>query len=303
MFILMGDYYRNKLSLIEIKDKKVIDEKTILDLTEFKGPRIIQAGFLSSEKFYVVFETDWRDYTEILNKIRIYDLSTLNWEDVFDYYNTANIRIVDVETSGAYFSVHTYGIRNILYFLDINNQTSNEILNFSIDEEIIYINCRFNDSLIAVNTLDKNGNYKYYFIEKQSHEKITEGTGQLFASKDNNYVMYNNLKVYIIDDIVNPTFNTEVPLENNKIFSSVTGIYKNTFVLTLYSTTPMLWANFLFGGSYEREHYDYWIVTVNNNVSDIEYLRIFRNNINFSNKIFFDAFILENNEYSNFDIH
>jgi hypothetical protein len=289
----MGDYDRNKVSLIKINDKKLIEEKTVLDLTEFKGPRIIQAGFLSSEKFYVVFETDWRDYTEILNKVRIYDLSTLNWEDVFNYYNTSNIRIVDVETSGAYFSVHTHGKRNILYFLDINNQTSNELLSFPDNEEIIYINCRFNDSLVAVNMLDKNENiYKYYFIDKQSHEKITEGSGQLFASKNNNYVLYNNSKLYIIDDPVSPNLNTEISVKNNKMFSRATGVYNNTFVLTLYSTTPMLWANFLFGGSHEREHYDYWIVTVNNNESDIEYLRIFKNNINFSDKVFFDAIVV-----------
>jgi hypothetical protein len=91
----------------------------------------------------------------------------------------------------------------------------------------------------------------------------------------------------------------EVSVEHNKIFSRAIGIYNNTFIFTLYSTTPILWADFLFGGSHKRKHYDYWIVNVNSNESDIEYLRIFRNNTSFTNKVFFDAIILDGNEYDN----
>jgi hypothetical protein len=207
------------------------------------------------------------------------------------------IGIVDVETSGAYFS--SFRSSN-LYFLDINNQAKNNIYEFSPNEEIIYINCRFNDSLISINTFNKNENiYKYYIIDKLSHEKITEGIGQLFATQYNNYVKYNNSKIYIINDPVNPTLNIEVSVERNKIFSRAIGIHNNTFIFTHYSTTPILWADFLFSGSNKREHYDYWIVNVNSNESDIEYLRIFRNNTSFTNKVFFDAIILDGNEYDN----
>jgi hypothetical protein len=295
--ILIGSYYRNKLSLIKINDKKIIEEKIILELTG--GSRIIRAGFLSSEQFYVVFETDWHEYTKNLNKIRIYNLTTLTWEDVFDYYTTSNIRIVDVENAGVFFS--DYWKRNILFYLDIINQTNNEIFQFSGDEEIMHINCRSNDSIILVNTFNKNENiYRYYFIDKITNEKIKEGIGQLFASKYSNYILYNNTNVYIIDDLINPILNKEISVGNNRIFSKATSIDNNSFILTFYSTTPMLWANFLFGGNHKREHYDYWIVTSNNNESDIEYFRISEKYNNFSNKEFFDAIILDDYGFNDY---
>lgn len=295
MFILMGDYYQSELSLIEISDKKIVDEYIVLDLTELKGPRVMQAGFISTEEFYVVFETGWRDKAERLTKVRIYDLSTLNFKDVFDYYHDwIGIGIVDVETSGAYFSSFR---SRILYFLDFNEQSRHEIYEFSNTEEIIYINCRSDDKIISVNTFDKNENiYRYYFIDKLSCEKIVESSGQIFAGENNIYLINNNSKIYLVDDLVSPKLYKEVSIKNKKDFYRATGVYNNTFVLTYYTTTPMLWANFLFGGTHERNHYDYWLVTGSNNESDMGYFRIFKNNINFSNKYFFDAIILEDNK-------
>jgi len=290
MHYLVCNYYQTKLSLIEIYKKKIVSEKTILDLTELGGKRIIQAGFLSLGKIYVVFQTDWVKYTERMNKVRIYDMLDLSWEDIFDYRTTDNIRIIDVNEKEGYFS--GYLDRNRLMYLDFEKQTSSTIYEFPEGEEIITIDCSFSDIYVVINTFEKKEKvFHYYYIDKHSYIKTNEGVGQVYLNRNNGFIIYEkNSKIYIVDDLFNPTETIEIPLREKKFFSKVISVDNEFFILCLFSTSPNYIGNLLFGGKNVIEHYDYRLIRVlNNDLSDIHYEKIYKFRNKFDNKIVFDG--------------
>jgi prepilin-type processing-associated H-X9-DG protein len=287
---LIGDYYRGKVSLVKMGRHKIVEEKTILDLTELGGKRIIQAEFLTAHMLYVVFETDWVKYTEVMDKVRIYNMPGLNWEDIFEYRSISHIRIIDIEKSGGYFSDYTD--RNTLRYLDFNNQTSNVIFIFMDNEEIISINCRFSDKFVVINTYEKKKNlHHYYFIDKQSYEKITEGIGQIYVNNYSEYVVYrNDSQIYLGNDLFNQTEKIEIPVSRGKYFSNAITVDKANFLLCLYSTSPDYIGNLLFGDGHVIYHYDYRLVRIfDNNKPDLKCEKIYKYWNNFDNKIIFDV--------------
>jgi hypothetical protein len=164
MYFLISDYYQEKLSLIKINGRKIAEEKPILNLTELRGKRIIQAGFLTLNTVYVVFEGIREKSTEITVQMRIYDTISYSERDVFTYKSEYdNIRIIDIESSGAYFT--GYLNKKTLMYLDFQNSTNSTIFEFSDGEEIIAINCRYNDHFVIINTYEKTKNlFHHYFI-------------------------------------------------------------------------------------------------------------------------------------------
>jgi hypothetical protein len=149
MHFLISDYYQEKVSLIKINGKKIVEEKTILNLTELRSNRIIRAGFLTPNTVYVAFEGIKEKLTEIIVQVRIYDTVSFNKKDVFTYKSKYdNIRIIDVENSGAYFT--GYLKRKTLMHLNFQNSVNSTIFEFPDGEEIVAINCRYNDQLLSL---------------------------------------------------------------------------------------------------------------------------------------------------------
>ena len=74
MQFLISDYYRGKLFLIKTDGRKTIDETQLIDLYEIRrGSRIFQAGFLTPDTVYIVFEGSRERLTEATVYLRIYD--------------------------------------------------------------------------------------------------------------------------------------------------------------------------------------------------------------------------------------
>jgi len=290
MYFLMTDYNLDKLSLIKINGKKIIEEINILDLTELRGNRIIQAGFLTLNMLFVVFEGKRRIPTEMTIYVRMYDIINCNWLDVFTYRNEHNkINIIDIENSGGYFS--EFFNRNKLMYINFNDQTSSTIFKFSDNEEIITINCNYSDHFVIINTYEKmNSLFRYYFIDKFSNEKINEGIGKIYLNRRSSLILYEtDSKVFILDNLVIPTKNIEIPVENNKNFLKAIDVDKDSFIVCFYSTSKDYILSFLFGAEHIIKHYYYQLVSLNND--DLEYKKININNNYFKNKILFDVML------------
>jgi hypothetical protein len=298
MTFLIGDYYREKLSLIKINEKKPIREELILDLTELRGKRIIQAGFLELNTVYVVSEGIGEKLVDERVYIRLYDTITSEWKDIYTFKVIFdNIRIIDVENSGGYFS--GYVKRNVLTHLDFNYQTSSTIYTFSEGEEIVTINCRFADSFISINTYkEKENAFHYYLIDKYSYEKVTEGIGQLYVNKyGDTVVCEKDAKMYILDNLFDPIKEVEIPVGKKGTFFKAVAVDKNSFILCFYSTSPNYLGNFLFGGEHVFKHYKYWLFRIlDEEKTHFEYEKIYKYWNNFNNKILFDVSVSEDFE-------
>jgi hypothetical protein len=293
MHFLISDYYKEKLSLKKTNEKKITEEKSILDLTELHGNMVIQAGFIAPNTVYVVFQGNRGNFTERPICVRIYDTVSSRWEDVFTYrIGLGSIRIIDIEKSGGYFSESLDG--KTLRYLDFQNQTSNAIFEFPVGEEITTINCRYSEQFVIINTYKKTEKlFHYYFIDKFSHEKVKEGIGQLYLNKYSDFIIYeNNSTLYIIDDTVNPTKRIEIPVENGKYFTRAVAVGKNCFLVCFFSTTPDYLSRYLFGSYREIEHYDYRIIKIfDNDKLNFEYKKLQISSDNFDKKVIFDGMI------------
>jgi hypothetical protein len=292
MHLLISNYYQEKLSLIKLNNNKITEEKPILDLTELRGNMIIQAGFLTPNTVYVVFQGDRGNFTEKPICVRIYDTVSSNWEDVFTYrISLGSVRIIDIENSGGYFVESLTG--KTLRYLDFQNQTSNAIFDFPDGEKITAINCRYSDQFVIINTYKETEKlFHYYFIDKFSHEKINEGIGQIYLNKHSDFIIYeNNSNIYMINDTVNPTKRIEIPVENGKLFSSAIAVGENCFLVCSVSTTPDYLSRYLFGSYREIEHYDYRIIRI----FDIDKLNFEYKKLQISSdkKVIFDGMINE----------
>jgi len=286
MYILASDYYKEKLSLIKVNEMKITDDRLILDLTEIRrGAKVIQAGFFSQDIVYIIFEGDNYIPTDSTIYLRVYDINNFNWKDIPIFNNefVISIRIMDFEKHEGYFSGWTR--RNILRHLDFDTQLSSAIFEFSEDEEITAINCRFDDRYIAINTYDKKNNiHRYHFIDKQSYEKTVEGIGQIYVNKYSNFTIHeNNSKIYMLDDLFHPMKRIEIPIKRKNIFSRAIPVNENSFIICSFSRTPIYLYNFLFGGEHFMEHYNYQFIRMLDNAETFKLSSIP------SNKIVFDV--------------
>lgn len=293
MYFLMSNYYKDKLTLIKTDGAKIVEEKTILDLAELHGKRIIQAGFLTSSKIYAVFEGTGAKLTEELVSVRIYNIDNFIWNDVFIYKVIFdNIKIIDIDTSGGYFS--GYVNKRELMYLDFSDNTISTIFKFSENVEIVSINCHYSDKYIIINTRESNKNlFHYYFIDKISYEIVNEGNGQIFLNECGVLIICeNNSKIFLLDDFINQNKKNEIPIDKNKLFLRAIPANRNTFIVCLYSTSKNHVGNLLFGGEHVIENYDYRYIRITESDNfNFEYEKLFKNNNYFDDKILFDVLI------------
>lgn len=290
MYFLMADYYQHKLALIKTNGKKITEKYLILDLTELHGNMIIQAGFLTLNTVYIVFEGIRRIPTETTVYVRMYDIINCNWLDVFTYRNEHNnIKIIDIENAGGYFTENFN--RNKLMYINFQDQTSSTVYKFSDDEEIIAINCRYSDHFVIINTYEKKkDSFHYYLIDKFSNEKINEGIGKMYLNRRSSLVINEiDSKVFILDDLVVPTKNIEIPVKNNQNFLMAIDVDKDSFIVCFYSKRRDYILSFLFGVEHVIERYDYRYIRLFND-DNLECKKINNNNNYFANKIFFDVY-------------
>jgi hypothetical protein len=291
MHFLISDYHQERVSLLKMSGKKTVEEKPVLDLTELHGNRIIRAGFLTPNTVYVAFEGIKEKLTEIIVQVRIYDTVSFNKKDVFTYKSTYdNIRIIDVENSGAYFT--GYLRRKTLMYSDFQNSVNSTMFEFPDGEEITAINCRYNDQFVIVNTYEETKDvFRYYFIDKFSYKKVNEGIGQIYGNRYSDLLIYeNDSRIYILDNLVNPIKKIEKPVEKNKIFSQAIPVDKYSFIVCFYSTIPDYISSFLFGGEQVIKHYSYRFVRILDfDRFEFEYGKIYMNRNHFGRMVLFDA--------------
>lgn len=302
MYILISDYYQRKLTFRETNGNKIINEKVILDLTESPRRRIVQARFLSSNIIYAVFEGIRESPEEIKIHIQMYDIANSSWSDISVYTSIIpvyvgendNIRIMDVEKAGGYFS--GYDDRTALFYWDFSTHESKMVFEFPGNEEIVTINCRSNERFVGINTHDeKEGIYHYYFIDKNSYENTCDGIGRIYASKfDDFMILEDDSKTYVVDNLFNVQTEIEIPVNNGKEFFNVIDVGKNSFVICFYSTIPDYLGSFLFGGERVIERYDYKAIEIyKDDKTGFGYDDICKFGFYFRNKQFFDALIIE----------
>ncbi|MCL2722780.1 MAG: hypothetical protein FWD47_15730 [Treponema sp.] len=288
MYILVSDSHRSKLFLKKINGNKIIDEKQLIDLTEIRRHnRIFQAGFFEDDLIFFIYEGYSEKITEKSVYLRIYNIINNSWTDVCIFND---IIIMDIENRGVYFS--EYIRRNKLMFFDFNNQTTNTIFEYSENEIIISINCQFNKNIIAINTYENN-KYRYYFIDKQTYEIITEGFGQIFINKYSDYIIKKNeSSIYLLDDLFDPIIKIEIPIKKNHVFHKVIDVNISNFIIFSIKKRPIYLYNFLFGGEHYKEYYYYQLVRINkNNEFNLVNVKIHNLSNISNNQILFDAIL------------
>jgi hypothetical protein len=293
MNFLVTDYYRKKLSLIKMNEKKIIEKKVILNLTK-SHYWIFNAGFLTSNTVFVVFD-GWEEtipeWTHTFY-VKIYDIINCDWLDLFTYgsvYN--NIEVIDIENSGGYFSKSHKG--NELMYMNFTNQTIDTVFEFSNDERIIDINCRFSDSVISVNTYERyTKTYRYYYIDKFSHVRKDEGVGKIYLNKYSNYsILENDSKIYMLDGMFNPIKRIEIPVESKKYLSRIIIADGNNIIFCFYQEYPHYLGIIITLGTLwgTVKSYDYWLVKTLDDGRDFRYEKIYRYWNSFRKKEVFDV--------------
>jgi len=297
MNFIISSYYQDKLFFIKTVDNNIIDERIILDLTENPGRRVIRAGFIMPNSIFIVFEgMRERDYFGSIVHIRIYDLHSSNWEDVFIYKGDDNIRVIDIVNTDGFYS--GYINKNRLMHIDIIEQLYEKVFEFPIDEEIVSIDCRSSENYLLINTYNKEMNkYQYYYINKETYEIEQNGFGQIFINKyeDGYFLHENNLTTYFSKEINNAANSIIIPFSNNKNLFDIISIDKDSIILNYYTTRPNIIGNILFGGKHTIMRYDYIIVELSdsNDINAYKFSEIaYRNN--YTDKMLFDAVVSEN---------
>jgi len=291
MYFLVNNFLAADLSLIKTNGRRIIDRKQIIDLRTIRlGSRIIQAGFLSLEKVYVIFEGSREISAESTVYLRIYDINNGSWEDVLIFRSELeNIRLFDLGMSGGYFSGR--GHNNRLMYLDFNRQVHYTILEFPRGKVITSINSCFNEHII-INTHERQNNiYRYYVLDKNSHEKLIEGIGQIHVNKHSNLVIHKKeSNIYIVKDLFNPTIIGEIPNINGKVLSEAFAVSENAFILSFISTRRDHLGSFLFGGNRAIEQFRYQFIRIlDGNELDLPDIKIQNLNIVSNNQIIFDV--------------
>jgi len=299
--LIISNYYQNKLSLMNKNEDNILEERTILNLTELRGKRIIQARFITPDELYVVFEGTEEyieeDITEETVYIRMYDIASYNYKDIF-IYNVIfdNIRIIDVEKYKGYFS--GYVNKNYLMCIDFQDRECSTIFKFPDGEEIITIDCNYSEEFIIINTYEKLNNlFRYYFIDRISYKKINEDDGQIYLSKRSDFIIYEkDSKIYILNNIINPINKIEIPFEKNEIFARIIFVNRNSFIICSFSTSSNIIGNFLFGGNHLIEHYNYQFVKILNNDGNIFIVETYKIENISQNKVIFDVITKQDNK-------
>jgi hypothetical protein len=291
MNFLVTDYYNKKLSLIKMNKRKIIEKKVILSLTG-SDSWILRAGFLTSNTVFVAFKEEWKIDSESTFHVRTYDIINCDWSDVFTYRKGNNyIQVIDIENSGGYLS-QSYKSNELMY-MNFTNQTIDPLFEFSKDEKIIDINCRFSDSVISVNTYERETNtYRYYFIDKFSHKKTNEGIGKIYLNKYSDYsILENDSKIYFLDSMFNPIKKIEIPVGSKKYLSRIIIADGNNILFCFYQEYPHYLAIIITFGTLwgTVESYDYWLVKALDDGRDFKYEKIYRYWNSFRKKEVFDV--------------